>query len=58
MISLKNLHGTNMNIHLNVFWQYDGNPGHENNITKALINTFESLDEQSKKVFVENHAAA
>lgn len=34
--------------HLNVFWQYDGKPHLENNITKALINT---LDEMSEKDF-------
>ncbi len=33
--------------HLNVFWQYDGKPWLENNITKALINTFESLDKRT-----------
>ncbi len=38
--------------HLNVFWQYDGRPWLENNITKAFINTFESLDIDSKKNFI------
>ena len=38
--------------HLNVFWQYDGKPWLENNITKALINTFESLESDSKKDFI------
>lgn len=38
--------------HLNVFWQYDGKPWLENNITKALINTFDSLESNSKKKFV------
>ena len=40
--------------HLNVFWQYDGKPWLENNITKALINTFESLECDSKKDFIQS----
>ena len=44
---LKNAHDK----HLNVFWQYDGKPWLENNITKALINTFDSLDDSDKKTF-------
>ena len=38
--------------HLNVFWTYNGSPSLENNVTKALINTFESLDAESKIKFV------
>lgn len=38
--------------HLNVFWQYDGKPWLENNITKALINTFESLETDSKQELI------
>ena len=38
--------------HLNVFWQYSGKPELEDNITKAFINTFDSLKEENKvKVF-------
>ena len=40
--------------HLNVFWQYDGNPYLENNITKAFINVFDSLDNQNKRFVVKN----
>lgn len=40
--------------HLNVFWQYDGKPWLENNITKALINTFESLDNTGKEKFAQS----
>lgn len=39
--------------HLNVFWQYDGKPELENNITKAFINTFDSLDYESKLIVVD-----
>ena len=35
--------------HLNVFWQYDGRPWLENNITKAFINTIDSLEANSKR---------
>ena len=31
-------------MHLNVFWNYNGNPHWENNITKAFINTFQNLN--------------
>lgn len=34
--------------HLNVFWQYEGKPWLENNITKAFINTFDSLSINNK----------
>ena len=44
---LQNIHDK----HLNVFWQYDGSPHLENNITKALINTFESLNSEEKRMF-------
>lgn len=37
--------------HLNLFWQYDGKPYLENNITKAFINTLDGLSEaQVRKV--------
>lgn len=42
--------------HLNVFWQYDGRPWLENNITKAFINTFESLDDDSKRHFLKKYS--
>ena len=29
--------------HLNIFWQYDGKPYLENNITKAFINSIKVL---------------
>lgn len=35
--------------HLNIFWQYDGKPHLENNITKAFINSIDSLDELDKR---------
>lgn len=35
--------------HLNIFWQYDGDPRTENNITKAFINTIDSLNSLNKK---------
>ena len=33
--------------HCNLFWTYNGNNKDENNITKALINTFESMPNES-----------
>ena len=35
--------------HLNIFWQYDGKPYLENNITKAFINSIDSLSDVKKK---------
>lgn len=35
--------------HLNIFWQYDGKPYLENNITKAFINSIDSLTDTKKK---------
>lgn len=35
--------------HLNIFWQYDGKPYLENNITKAFINSIDSLSNVKKK---------
>ncbi len=35
--------------HLNIFWQYDGKPYLENNITKAFINSIDSLNDTKKK---------
>lgn len=35
--------------HLNIFWQYDGKPYLENNITKAFINSIDSLDIDDKR---------
>ena len=35
--------------HLNVFWQYDGKPHLENNITKAFINSIDSLNDDDKR---------
>lgn len=35
--------------HLNLFWQYDGKPYLENNITKAFINSIDSLSDVKKK---------
>ncbi len=34
--------------HLNIFWQYDGKPYLENNITKAFINSLDSLPLKDK----------
>lgn len=53
MINAKILLKNKSDEHLNVFWQYDGKPWLENNITKALINTFESLSSSSKKKFIQ-----
>ncbi len=40
--------------YLNVFWSYDGKPTLENNVTKAFINTIDSLSLNDKKrVFAE-----
>mgnify|MGYP004483130623 CR=1 FL=1 len=39
--------------HLNIYWQYDGKPYLENNITKAFINSIDSLLLEDK-VFVIN----
>ena len=52
MIDAKVLLKNKNDKHLNVFWQYNGSPWLENNITKALINTFESLDDESKNDFI------
>ena len=38
--------------HLNLFWFYSGSPTLENNITKAFINTFDSLSIENKKAFL------
>lgn len=38
--------------HLNLFWFYSGSPTLENNITKAFINTFDSLSVENKKAFL------
>lgn len=35
--------------HLNAFWQYDGKPHLENNITKAFINSIDSLNDDDKR---------
>jgi hypothetical protein len=35
--------------HLNVFWQFDGKPWLENNITKAFVNVIDSLSVEDKK---------
>lgn len=35
--------------HLNVFWQYDGKPHLENNITKAFINSIDLLNDDDKR---------
>ena len=40
--------------HLNVFYQYDGKPWLENNITKAFIHTLESLKEKDEREFLSN----
>ena len=45
-VLMKNRH----DMHLNVFWQYDGKPWLENNITKAFINTIDSLELDDKKI--------
>ena len=34
--------------HLNVFWQYNGNPHLEDNITKALINILSLTNDKLK----------
>ncbi len=47
-VLMKNSHDR----HLNVFWQYDGRPWLENNITKAFINTFDSLSDTEKRAFL------
>lgn len=36
--------------HLNAFWQYDGRPHLENNITKAFINSIDSLNDDDKRI--------
>lgn len=43
--------------HLNIFWQYNGSPHLENNITKAFINTFDSLTPEEKKAFSMTYSA-
>ncbi len=35
--------------HLNIFWQYEGKPHLENNITKAFINSIDSLSDDLKR---------
>ena len=39
--------------HLNMFWFYNGAPTLENNITKAMINTFDALSNEQKIDFLE-----
>ena len=51
MIDAKILLENEKDQHLNVFWQYEGKPELENNITKAFINTFMSLEETAKRRF-------
>ncbi len=34
--------------HLNIFWQYNGQPHLENNITKSFINTLDALSQKDK----------
>lgn len=36
--------------HLNVFWNYDGKPALENNITKSFINTIDGLNYEQKTI--------
>ena len=38
--------------HLNLFWNYSGNAGKEDNMTRALINTLEFLEEGDKISFI------
>ena len=38
--------------HLNIYWQYDGKPHLENNITKAFINSIDSLDNSKKRIIL------
>lgn len=35
---------------MNAFWQYDGRPHLENNITKAFINSIDSLNDDDKRI--------
>ncbi len=49
---MTNYSKNNHDPHLNLFWFYEGSPKLENNITKALINTFDSMVWEEKKHFL------
>ncbi len=40
--------------HLNIYWQYEGKPHLENNITKAFINSIDGLSLNGKKKILKN----
>lgn len=42
-------------MHLNIFWNYNGNPHWENNITKAFINTFATLNKDHQITILNKH---
>lgn len=42
-------------MHLNIFWNYNGKPHWENNITKAFINTFETLNKDHQITILNKH---
>lgn len=54
MINTKTLLNNKEDKHLNVFWHYEGKPNLENNITKAFINTIESLNKKDKIILFNN----